>query len=236
MPDAPLSPVDWPSAVRLIESKYPPIDLFEDLADPEDWELLAAAEAKTNPRIAETIGNLDLVPVERRVAGPGASYVMAPFTHCSPDRPGRFHDGHFGAYYAAGDFETAVAEVTHHQARRLFDTSDEPGWISDMRELVGAVEAMLVDIRTSGFDALLAPDDYAPSQNFARRQREAGSDGIVYPSVRNPGGECIAAFWPDVIAKPVQGRHFRYHWDGERIDMIHELILDGSGQIFRLEV
>src|SRR3546814_12408340 len=100
---------------------------------------------------------------------------MAPFTHCSPDRPGRFHDGHFGAYYAAGDFETAVAEVTHHQARRLLDTRDEPGWTSDMRELVSAVEAMLVDIRTSGFDALLAPDDYAPSQNFARRQRDAGS-------------------------------------------------------------
>ena len=111
MPDAPLATIDWPSAVRLIESKYPPIDLFEDLADPEDWELLAAAEAKTNPRIAETIGNLDLVPVERRVSGPGASYVMAPFTHCSPDRPGRFHDGHFGAYYAAKTFETAVAGV-----------------------------------------------------------------------------------------------------------------------------
>src|SRR3546814_1889531 len=77
MPGAPRSPVDWPAAVRLIESKYPPIDLFEDIADPEAWELLAAAEAKTNPRIAETIGNLDLVPVERRVAGPGASYVMA---------------------------------------------------------------------------------------------------------------------------------------------------------------
>src|SRR3546814_10144429 len=105
MPGAPRSPVDWPAAVRLIESKYPPIDLFEDLAEPEDWELLAAAEAKTNPRIAETIGNLDLVPVERRVAGPGARYVMAPFTHCSPDRPGRFHDGHFGAYYAPGDLD-----------------------------------------------------------------------------------------------------------------------------------
>jgi RES domain-containing protein len=235
MPDAPLSRVDWPATVRLIESKYPPIDLFEDLADPEDWELLAAAEAKTNPRIAETIGKLDLVPAERRVAGPGASYVMAPFTHCSPDRPGRFHDGHFGAYYAARDFETAVAEVTHHQAQRLLDTRDAPGWISDMRELVGAVEAEFVDIRTGGFDALLAPGDYAPSQNFARRQRAAGRDGIVYPSVRNPGGECIAAFWPDVIARPMQRRHFRYHWNGERIDMIHELVLDGSGRIFRLE-
>lgn len=235
MRDAPLSAIDWPSAVRLIESKYPPIDLFEDLADPEDWELLAAAEARTNPRIAETIGNLDLVPVERRVSGPGASYVMAPFTHCSPDRPGRFHDGSFGVYYAARTFETAVAEVTHHQARRLADTRDAPGWISDMRELVGRVQAALADIRGKGFDPLLAPDDYAPSQAFARQQRAAGGNGIVYPSVRNPGGVCIAAFWPDVVARPKQGRHFRYHWDGSRIDMIHELRLDGKGAIFRLE-
>src|SRR3546814_17100970 len=99
---------------------------------------------------------------------------MAPFTHCSPDRPGRFHDGHFGAYYAAGDFETAVAEVTHHQARRLLDTSDEPGWISAMRELVGAVEARLVDLRPSGFAALPHPAAYAPSHNFARRPPAAG--------------------------------------------------------------
>lgn len=236
MRDAPLSLVDWPAAVRLIESKYPPIDLFEDLADPEDWELLAAAEARTNPRIAETIGNLDLVPVHRRVSGAGASYVMAPFTHCSPDRPGRFHDGSFGAYYAARDFQTAVAEVTHHQAQRLADSRDEPGWISDMRELVGRVRTELVDIRRGDFGSLLAPVDYAPSQAFARLHRDAGANGIVYSSVRNLHGECIAAFWPDVIARPVQGRHFRYHWDGRRIDMIHELRLDGKGPIFRLEI
>lgn len=235
MVDAPLFPVDWLAAVRLIESRYPPIDLFEDIADPEDWELLAAAEGKTNPRIAETIGNLDLVPAARRVNGPGASYVMAPFTHCSLDKPGRFHDGSFGAYYAAKEFETAVAEVAHHQARRLSDSRDTPGWISDMRELVGAVQANLLDVRGQGFDALLTPHDYAPSQAYARDARGNGEGGIVYPSVRNPGGECIAAFWPDVIARPMQGRHFRYHWDGVRIDMIHELRLDGKGPIFRLE-
>lgn len=234
-PDAPLCSVDWPSAIRLIESKYPPINLFEDLADPEDWELLAAAEAKTNPRIAETIGNLDLVLVERRVAGPGASYVMAPFTHCSRDKPGRFHDGSFGAYYAAREFETAVAEVTYHQAQRLADSRDEPGWISDMRELIGGVKAELVDLRGGGFESLLAPDDYAASQAFAHQRRDKGDNGIVYPSVRNRGGECIAAFWPDVVARPVQARHFRYHWDGARVDMIHELRLDGTGPIFRLE-
>jgi len=235
MTDAPTTQIDWPTAVRLIESKYPPIDLFEDLADPEDWELLAAAEGKTNPRIAETIGNLDLVPPERRAGGPGASYVMAPFTHCSPDKPGRFHDGTYGAYYAADSFETSVSEVAHHQATRLLDSQDEPGWISDMRELVGTVDAALLDVRVGGFEAILAPDTYGQSQAFALQSRDDGANGIVYPSVRNPGGDCIAAFWPDVPAKPVQGRHFRYHWDGTRIDMIHELRLDGNGPIFRLE-
>ena len=35
---------------------YPPIDVFEDVADPADWELIAAAEAKTNPRVRAPSG------------------------------------------------------------------------------------------------------------------------------------------------------------------------------------
>src|SRR3546814_18435600 len=75
---------------------------------------------------------------------------MAPFTHCSPDKPGRFNDGSFGAYYAADNFETAIAEVTHHQAQRLYDSRDEPGRISEMHELVGAVRDEQLDIRAKG--------------------------------------------------------------------------------------
>src|SRR3546814_4360135 len=105
---------------------------------------------------------------------------MAPFTHCSPDKPGRFHDGSFGAYYAADNFETAIAEVTHHQAQRLSDSRDEPGWISDMRELVGAVRADLLDIRAKGgFEALLAPDDYAPSQVFRSEEHTSELQSLM---------------------------------------------------------
>jgi hypothetical protein len=42
--------------------------LFEDIADPEDWPLLISAEQKTNPRLMETIGNIDLVPAGRRAS------------------------------------------------------------------------------------------------------------------------------------------------------------------------
>lgn len=235
MPDAPTNRVNWPRYIRLINSAYPPIDLFEDIADPADWMLLGAAESKTNPRHAETIGNLDLIPPERRVGGEGASYVMAPFTHCSPDRPGRFHDGMFGAFYAADSFETAVAETVHHTSIFLAATNEEPGWISDQRELIGVIDADLVDIRKGNFDALLDPNSYVASQAYAREIRQEKGDGIVYPSVRQAGGECFAAFWPDVMEAPVQGRHISYHWNGAYIDLIRELTLNGDGPVYRLE-
>ena len=226
--------VRWRPYYRLINSAYPPIDLFEDIADPEDWALLGQAEARTNPRAAETIGQLDLVPPARRVGGPGASYVMAPFTHCSPDRPGRFHTGHFGAFYGARELETAVAETVHHIGLFLKATAEAPGWVADLREVTGALDADLLDLRSDAPGDLLDPGDYAASHAFAVRMRERREDGIVYPSVRNPGGECFAAFWPDVMGVPVQTRHFGYHWDGTRIDLLRQVTGDGAGPVYRL--
>ncbi len=46
----PVTAVQWQGARRIIRSLFPPIDLFEDIADPEDWPLLITAEQKTNPR------------------------------------------------------------------------------------------------------------------------------------------------------------------------------------------
>ena len=228
----PLSPVEWPDARRIISTRHPPIDLFEDIADPADWALLGAAEAKTNPRVAETIGNLDLVPESRRVGGPGASLVMAPFTHVSTDRQGRFHDGSFGAYYAADTFETAVAETAHHRAIFLRATAEMPGWFTQMRELIGSVTARLHDVRENdAFSEVLSPDDWRASQALARTVRSSGGDGIVYPSVRDPGGACIAAFWPDVIAIPRPARALGYHFDGAHIDLVRD---EDAGTVWRV--
>ena len=66
----------------------------------------------------------------------------------------------------------------------------------------------------SGRADLLDAADYTASQAFGADRRAAGSDGIVWPSVRYPGGDCIAAFWPDVVPIPTQGGHFAYHWNG----------------------
>ena len=230
----PKAHVVWSRARRIIRSLHPLIDLFEDIADPADWPLLIAAEQKTNPRLMETLGAIDLVPKARRVGGPGASYLMAPFTHVSPDRPSRFTNGTFGVLYVADRFETALAETVYHHARFMQWTAETPGWTSQFREIVLDVEALAHDLRGNAtrFAGALRAEDYSESQALAADLRANGSDGIVYPSCRQHDGECVALFYPDLAANPVQGRHLDYHWNGERVDYYRDA---SSGEVYRID-
>ena len=229
----PIVDLTWRNARRIIRSAFPPIDLFEDIAEPEDWPLLIAAEQKTNPRLMETLGTLDLVPPERRVGGPGSTYLMAPFTHVSRDRPSRFSDGSYGVLYAAARFETALMETMHHHACFMARTAEAPGWTSQFRELVFDVDAALHDLRGGDpvWASALEPDDYRESRALGARLRAAGSEGIVYPSARDAGGECVGLFYPDRAANVLQGLHLDYHWNGERVDLYRDA---GSGEVYRV--
>jgi len=229
----PVSRVAWRRAVRIIRSVFPPIDLFEDIADPADWPLLLSAEQKTNPRLMETIGNLDLVPPARRVGGPGASYLMAPFTHASADRPTRFSDGRYGVLYAGNRFEVALLETVYHHGRFMARTKEPPGWTSQFREIGLAVVARLHDLRGGdpAWTTALAPGDYAESQRLGAALRAGGAEGLVYPSVRCASGDCVGLFYPDLARRPVQGRHLDCHWNGERVDLYR---VAGSGEVFRI--
>ena len=228
-----ISRIEWRDAVRIVRSRFPPIDLFEDIADPADWPLLLSAEQKTNPRLMESIGNLDLVPPGRRAGGPGASWLMAPFVHVSVDRPSRFSRGRFGVLYAGREFETALIETTHHHARFMARTKEPAGWTSQFREVVLDIDGRLHDLRGDGpgFAAALDPDDYGEAQALGEQLRRGASEGLVYRSVRNPGGECAGLFYPDLASNPRQGRHLDYHWDGTRVDFFRE---PGSGSVYRI--
>lgn len=225
----PLEHISWPRSYRIIRSIYPPIDLFEDIADPADWEALASAEAKTNPRVWDQVGNLALVPPDRRVGGAGASLLMAPFFHCSVDRPGRFSDGTFGVYYAADREETALYEVAHHHGLFMRSTLQSAGWTSQFRVLIGRVDTEMHDV--SAVPGVLDPASYSISQALGRTLRDRGSNGVVYPSVRAQEGLCIGAFWPDVLPIPVQGNHYEFFWDGTSVSRARNM---GSNTIFAL--
>jgi hypothetical protein len=210
--------VRWDRGFRLIRTIHPPIDLFEDIADPRDWDALVSVESKTNPRLVESIGRLDLVPPERRVVGPGASLVMAPFVHVSMDRPGRFTAGEYGVYSAGDSEEVALREVAFHQARLMRSTGERPGWHSQFRMMVGAVDRAFADLRER--EDCHDPADWSVPQRLAARLRADGADGVHYNSVRCPGGLCIGAFWPDAVGIPQQADHYELHWDGERVDRV----------------
>jgi len=212
--------VAWKQAWRVIASRYPPIDLFERVSDdPAVWDALIELEALTNPRLRDEIGEISLIPTERRVTGPGASYVMASFTHVNP-KGSRFSDGSYGVYYCAESLETAIEETIYHFEEAARDSSD-PQRSEKMRVLVGSVDRTFHDVGSvaeADFQRIMHETSYADSQPLGRRLRDEGSDGVVYPSARRKGGECVGAFWPDVVSKPSQERHLEYHWNGQRVD------------------
>jgi len=228
------SRVNWPQTHRLVMSHFPPIDLYDDVADPRDWEALAQAQARTNPRIYEQIGDLSLVPSDRRISGDGASWVMAAFTHISPHRSSRFSDGSYGVYYAGNSLETALREHTFHMARFYAASAIQPGWVSQVRQLIGSIDADLVDLRGGEHIDILGPDldTYSAAQSFAKTVRHDGTNGIVYPSQRHTAGQCICAFYPDVVTAPRQGDHFRYHWNGQDVDFVQKIT--GQRTVFDL--
>ena len=220
--------VEWPQAWRVIASRYPPITLFERLTnDPAVWEALIALEQFTNPRVRDEIGEIALVPPDERVSGPGASYVMAAFTHINP-RGSRFSDGNFGVYYAAAALETAILETVFHFETFARDSADPPR-SEDFRVLVGTVAAEFEDIAAMPEEqqrAILDPHSYAASQALAGRLRAAGANGVTYPSVRHEGGQCLGTFRPRAVGIPHQERHLHYRWNGERVDRYFDYARD----------
>jgi RES domain len=159
-------PVVWPQAWRVIASRFPPINLFERVStDPRVWDVLIELEQLTNPRVRDEVGAIHLVPPERRLSGPNASWVMAPFTHVNV-LGSRFSDGSYGVYYAARHLETAIRETAYHFARFASHANDRPRR-ETMRALVGSIEHSLDDVYVldeATKAAILDKDSYVHSR------------------------------------------------------------------------
>lgn len=209
----------WQKIYRVVAAKHPPVNVFEDIVGARQLEMAWHIEGLTNDRLRDESGEVPLVADEERLRGPGASIVMAPFTHLG--RPSRFSDGAYGVYYAARSLETAVRETAFHRGRFLAATNEPPCEV-DMRAYVGRPVKPFLDIRAARYSALHDPDDYATPQKFARPLREKGHWGLVYRSVRHEGGECIAAFKPQAVSIPLAGAALAYVWDGERVNKVYE--------------
>jgi hypothetical protein len=202
---------------RLVNSKYPPVALFDDVADASEFDALYQIQALTNPRLQNEVGRLELIARAQIPFGiPGCSYATAPFTHINP-AGSRFSDGSYGVLYMAQSLETALLEVRHHQDRYW---SKVPGLGYErfvFRGLCCTFEqaGMLDATEVPRDDPLYDPLDYSEGHRFGRALKRAAVSGLRYRSVRNPGQHCWALMTPKPVQSVVQTAHFEMIWNGQ---------------------
>jgi RES domain len=213
----------WNPAYRVIPSRFPSIGLFERVASPQDFDTLYALEAMTNDRIRDEVGEIGLVPPEERLFGPGSTCIMAAFTHLNP-QGSRFSDGSYGVFYCARKRDTAIAETRHHSALFMAATSEPPMRLQ-MRLYTVKANGEVADLREASHadPRIVDPDEYAYAQGIGRQLRSAGVQGIRYPSVRHPAGECLAAFRTGLLRSCLHAAYLEYNWNGRGIDAVFEV-------------
>jgi RES domain-containing protein len=223
--DLPVVRLAEPGVVRLVASgrlRDPVLHLL--LRDPSLGELprdrleamadeLAEIEGATSGRLTAEATSAALFPRGR----PHAHFVNAAFAYWRPREANRFNPAGRGAWYAAFELETAVAEVRFHITRALRDAGSYDA-VVEWSEMWASMAGDFVDLReVQPRPACLDPDPaigYPAGCAVAEEARSAGLNGIVYPSVRHPGGTCIVALWPHVVQSVRQGELWRMTWLG----------------------
>jgi RES domain-containing protein len=218
----PVSRIRWKNSCRLIPSRYPSTGILDNAASPEDLPYVFELETWTNDRVSNELQILHRIPQDEWITGPMATVVMAAYCHPRPTG-GRFNSADRGAWYAARKFETAQAEIIHHRTVELAEVGVFETYLQ-MRLYLADFNAGFHDIRRdlAQYMPYLDPDSYVASQALARELLAAGSNGIVYGSVRHPG-ECIACFRPKLVANVRPDAHFEYRWEGTRTPSVRRL-------------
>lgn len=220
MTGLPVSDLAQAGTVRLIPSARLQPPALDPLADTEgERDDIAEIEGFTNARlVAPNGGLLDIEQGELLTPayGWGHTYINAAFIYTRASG-NRFNGPERGAWYAAFDVETSLAEVAYHLARELtainrYDNetdygeliADFIGTFHDARQVSGAPDYLHDDTAVA----------YPAGQRLAVQLRGRGSRGLIYPSVRHPGGTCIAVFKPSVVQNLRQGGMWRLTWRG----------------------
>ena len=186
---------------RLIPARYADASVLERVAGGTDeLQDLFVLEAATNERLQAEGNLLPGIGVHELLFGvTNARIVNACFVHAHP-AGSRFNGPGRGAWYAAFDVETSIAEVTFHKRRELQEIAWSEAETFPFADFMADFRTEIHDLRGNArFSRYLNPLSYAESQSLAERLLGSGSAGVVYPSVRHKGGTCIACFRPALV-------------------------------------
>lgn len=202
---------------RLVPSQHAPKgdSVLAAIAD-NDTHLQAIFEldGATNDRLLAEHQRLPGIGVEELVFGvPHAAVVNASFCHPNP-LGSRFNGPDRGAWYAAFELVTSQAEVGFHKSVQLAEIGRFEETVT-YDDYLADFSASFHDLRRApAFRDCLDPESYVRSQTLAEELLEGNSLGLVYPSVRHPGGTCVACFRPALVANVRRAKTYRFTWEG----------------------
>ncbi len=208
---------------RLIPSRFADLEdsVLAPLAD-NDAILrdLFDLDNATNERLRGEAGLLPGIGIDELVFGlPHFRIVNAAYTYARPEGS-RFNDGARGAWYCAFDAATALAEVSFHKTVEYQEINRFDDSVT-YQALLADFNATFHDIRGARrFSECLDPGSYVASQELANTLLEAGSMGIIYPSVRASGGTNLACFRPALVGNVRKAQVYRLTWAGSPVPSV----------------
>ena len=126
---------------------------------------------------------------------------------------GRFHSSQRGAWYAGVEIATSIAEIAFHRRRFLRDARINGeynfGYVDFRADFSGDFHYLDAPELQTCLQPGPIPQCYNASQALANTLLYAGSNGIVYPSVRRSSGHCIACFRPAMVFHPRRTLEYR---------------------------
>jgi RES domain len=212
--------------VRLIPSRFANLEdsVLQTIAN-DDTHLqdLFELDNATNARLGAEFGRTSGIGVDELVFGiPNFRIINAAF--CYPHPAGsRFNSGERGAWYCAFDAETALAEVIFHRTveyaeiNYFEDSVSYQGFHADFN-------APFHDLRGSNkHRRCLDAQSYIASQELAAQLLEAGSLGVLYPSVRHAGGSNLGCFRPALVGNVRRASSYQLSWNGSTRPEVRQL-------------
>lgn len=211
---------------RLIPSRF--ADVEDSVLAPlaEDGHVLRdlfELDNATNERLRGEYGGLPGIGVDELVFGvPNFRIINAAYTYPRPEGS-RFNDGERGAWYCAFEVATSLAEITFHKTVEYHEIGRFDDSVT-YQTLLADFTSTFHDIR--GIDSYadcLDPASYIESQKLADVLLNAGSMGVIYPSVRHDGGICLACFRPALVGNVRKGQAYRLTWSGSPTPVIETI-------------
>jgi len=219
-----ITPINDRALIRLIPDTHHKPPVLRGLVDnDQEAAILAELEAETSARLTAEREGLDGID-QRELAFArrdadlrvyGMSHINAAFTY-TREGGNRFNGPERGAWYCAYETQTSAAEVGYHRTREL----SYIGIFTDAviyRELLADFIGEFPDLAAHGDHQALDPEPdigYPAGQALALDLRRQGHRGLLYPSVRHPGGRCLAAFDPQIVQNVRPGAAWAFVWQG----------------------